>query len=185
MIMAISGPMKSGKTSKTESIVKAQIFLGKKVEIYDFLNSRNSKRDLKTLFETEESVHFANDYSLPNRPTDLFVFDEIHFVNVFGKEKEFMALICSIMELQKKSIIVISGLFYNYYDNYNPFHVWELIGKLPKLEFTMLYSLTPCAICGENKRVYFSKSDGTTTSIVGDHYVNICQECAGKERNSI
>lgn len=195
-ITAIVGPMGAGKT--TEAIER---FREDNVIVYDFLNTRNSERDLRNVLKRSiDSVspvfhHLMESFSIPKSVAlcscpPIIMVDELHFVDVFKKRDEFMDFLGRLVDLEENDVsVIVAGIYYDFYNNYEVFPVWHDLNDFAhRNEFGYniihLPSLTPCHFCKGEDRVYFTANVSGNNERVGDHYVNVCHSCKGKALGS-
>lgn len=198
MIKLIAGPVKSGKTTKLYSeIADCCIISEKKIYIFDCLNPRNSDRELKNIVgnclnQFQDRIIFCSDYKISPETdlSSLFIFDEIHFLDVFGtpeQRQDFLKLV-QIINNQPFSFACISGIYYDYYNNFKIFPIWEEIDKILKpskigeykVDKIQTSSFNPCAKCQSSLDVFYSISIDDRPERAGDHCVSVCHNCAMK-----
>lgn len=194
-------PMNSGKTEWLLKIISGLecIFLiaqksQKPIGVLDFMNTRNSPRDIKAQvaaipqdFLRKDVIVYSSILEVRESLGELksLVIDEVHLASVFNCEDSLIFLI-----LDFPGSVYLAGVYYNAhsYPKYQVFPIWRrLIPYLNALYFSA--HKNPCALCGNTERVIYSKYVGkevrATTDVigdVGDKYVNICYECGLIER---
>lgn len=189
MIELYLGVMGSGKTTKLCQWISASLDKKKKVFVYDFLNTRNGRQDLKNLIEENQNLEFPDlicyqdekIFITPNcfsimRDIELFIFDEVHFYQLHDKSSEFLSFLLHLI-LNRKNV-AMAGIYYDAYANYKPFPIWEQIMPLcDSIKF--LTARCDCTDCHNTNRkeVIYTTPTIEMKERVGNHYKNICLHC--------
>lgn len=174
MISILQGSMWSGKTTMLKQLLnKAKTSI-----VFDCCNKRQSDRDLSTAYKVA-NLKEQQDY----KGIDLVVFDEVHLTCVFDRKELFMEQLYNANK--EARFVVLSGLLYDCYDDYEYFPIWNMIEEQHKkdiIDTVWLPSLLPCAGCGrKDSTVIYTRPTQKFNELferVGDHYENICMKCA-------
>ena len=152
---------------------------------FDCCNTRNTNRDLHNITTTTSLSNIVNYKELRH---DVVVFDEVHLADVFGHKEEIMNHLNNLLSEMEQSTVVLCGLLYDYFKQYEWFDIWHEIEHAYAKYIDRriwLQSRIPCCSCNriDSSVIYTKKLDNVQSidSRVGDNYSNICMLCAWEE----
>ena len=189
-LTAITGPMWSGKTEYLRSKLRRAVWENSTklagVVIANEYNTRQSSRDLgndggfTVLTPDMPSDYFEKLAEYSNSRVATVVVDEIHLYEVFQSTMTIPCLLGGLLDAKNVKEIIIAGIYYDCYNDFRPFRIWEnLLAIADKIKF--FKSNRPCFSCGFPPYIsLYSVPTSMSESCVGDHYENMCRQCAEK-----
>lgn len=172
--IAYIGPMWSGKTTGLLSFFTQCTHDNLKVGIFDHPNNKRcSSRDLGALCANAQTF---DQKTILEQSWDVLIFDEVHLYDCFQNAPIFLSTIQHVCA----RVVVMAGIYYDFYHDYKPFPIWGKISLLDHCEFRNCYSVMPCFKCGTILGVQYTVSIGEPDQRVGDFYRNTCRSCGIK-----
>jgi thymidine kinase len=170
------GPMWSGKTTILANSAKEVLKKGGGVVVYDDINTRNSDRDLTNVLSHVSEIYWNTSLKIvPD--AKLVIFDEVHLYQALRHEDLFWERFHTWKD--RGVDIGMAGIYFDCYTGYAPFRILTSLFALCT-QIIPHKSLRPCAVCGKNDNVIFTRNTrgvGDAQGKVGDHYENVCLAC--------
>ena len=182
-VIYVTGVMYSGKTTLLYNVIKTlqeKLSLSDEIIVCDSANTRGTDRDLYPMLSclptpNKTKIKFQTSLDMSNVYNSVVIIDEAHLFGVRGQSD---SLIASIIRAKQNGCkILISGLLLDCYNNYDIFYVVRNILALADVCYNMK-SRRPCAKCGHSDNVIYTRNTATLDTTIGDHYENICFQCA-------
>ena len=182
-IIYVTGVMYSGKTTLLYNVIKIlqeKLTTADETIVCDSANTRGTERDLYPMLSClppphKTQINFHSSIDLSKVYNSVVIIDEAHLFGVRGQAERLTANI--ITAKQNGCKILISGLLLDCYNNYDIFYVVRNILALADVCYN-LKSRKPCAMCGHMDNVIYTRNTANLDTTIGDHYENICFQCA-------
>lgn len=187
MLVYISGPMFSGKTTYLYKEILYSLSRGHSTVVLDPCNTRNSDRDLICKLKANKQVSVSLNLQILSEPPDIntrlidscFI-DEWQLFTLQNNKSRYKKFLDFLLELKYDGKdVCCAGLMFDCYSNFNIFPVVQDILAICDA-VKMLPARNCCHICGGIENVTYTEPTENNTNIIGDSYYNICFSCKRK-----